>query len=157
MEGLSKWYGIKKGTVRRDDVEAPVLPILDDVPILVPQLTNGGESLTPGTLKICDLNPLIVQDFFVTVHKVKVATHAIRLGWRGFRCSGCRLRQLSAQKQSYDGSSDRCHEQSKIRGSRLDCLEGQHPLDQGSAHCSGLIYVSPYMARMIPPSTPRQS
>jgi hypothetical protein len=124
MESWRKWNRVKKRAVRGDDVEAPVRPVVNYILKIAAQLGDSGKGLTPGTLEICDLNALLVQDFFVTVHKVEVATHAIRLGWRGFRCSGYRLRQLSAQKQSYGGSKDRCHEQSKIRGSRLECLEG---------------------------------
>jgi hypothetical protein len=66
---------MEKASLRTNNVQPPPSPIRSSPIILLPQLTNRHSRVSLGYVKIGYLNPSIVQECVVTIHKVEEAAH----------------------------------------------------------------------------------
>jgi hypothetical protein len=57
------------------DIKPPALPGCAYLNRLILELVDGKHGLSLGMLKIGDLDPFVIEDFFVAVYQMKVAAH----------------------------------------------------------------------------------
>jgi hypothetical protein len=128
---------MQQSSLCTDDFQLPHALILNDVAILLSQLSDELPGLCLGFTEVCCLRTRIIRDRGIMAHKVKIVP-----GWHGFGPFGLRegrailLGKLSTQRESRNGRCGCDCQQTGVDGVEFTPPRVEDPLKQGSAYKS---------------------